>query len=164
MPFAPVDNNGAVLFYEDSGAPDATEEYTTLVLFHGIMYTNGIFAKLLPFAARHHVRLIRVNQRDYPPSSLFTPLELEEFNSTDKNAQARCLANRGTEVANLLVHLIDTLKLPPISANNDAKAVGGISVLGWSMGTHLPFALLSNASALLPQIQQQLQHYLRSAV
>lgn len=124
----------------------------------------GVFGRLLPFASQHQVRLIRVNQRDYPPSSLYTASEIEDFTSTDKDAQAQGLAKRGAEVANLLVHLIDTLKIPPVTIGNGGKAVGGISVLGWSMGAHLPLALLSNASALPAEVQQQLQRYLRSAI
>lgn len=180
MPLASVDNDDTVLFYEDSGIPDAHETYTTLVLIHGITYTGGallspeyivgytvlmtslgIFAKLLPFAAQYRLRLIRVNQRDYPPSSLFTISELSEFSSPNKDTQVQSLRKRGVEMANLLVSLIDTLKLPPISSNNGA---GGISVLGWSMGVHLPIALLSSASALSQEVQQQLELYLRSIV
>lgn len=41
MPLAPVDDNGTVLFYEDSGAPNTTEAYNTLVMIHGITFTTG---------------------------------------------------------------------------------------------------------------------------
>lgn len=41
MPLAPVDDNGTVLFYEDSGIPDVNRAYTTLVLIHGITYNSG---------------------------------------------------------------------------------------------------------------------------
>ena len=44
MPLAPV-GGGVVLFYEDSGIPNATTDYTTLVLIHGIMYRSGTNSK-----------------------------------------------------------------------------------------------------------------------
>lgn len=185
MPIAPVDDQGTVLFYEDSGILSSDEPYTTLVLIHGLMYTSGkahftyviricedliivmildIFSKLLPFAAQYRLRLIRVNQRDYPPSTLFTPSEIEEFVSTDKDTQYQGLAKRGAEIANLLIYLINNLKLPPTSTGINAEIAGGVCVLGWSLGSHLPLALLSNASALPREIQLQLQRYLRSTV
>lgn len=104
-----------------------------------------------------------MNQRDYHPSSLFTTSEIEEFTSTDKVTQSLGVRKRGVEIANLLVHLIDTLNLPPISVGGDEK-LGGISVLGWSMGAHLPIALLGSASTLSDQVQQRLQSYLRSTI
>lgn len=125
--------------------------------------SSDIFSKLVPFASQYRLRLIRVNQRDYPPSSLFTTSEIEEFTSTDKATQARSVLKRGVEIANLLVYLIDTLKPPPISFKDDEK-LGGISVLGWSMGAHLPIALLGTASTLPDQVQQRLQSYLRSTI
>lgn len=41
MPSIPVDDNGTVLFYEDSGIPDVNGTYKTLVLIHGITYNGG---------------------------------------------------------------------------------------------------------------------------
>ena len=40
MPLAPVGDD-VVLFYEDSGIPNANDDYATLVLIHGIMYRGG---------------------------------------------------------------------------------------------------------------------------
>lgn len=120
-----------------------------------------IFKKLVPLAIPPRLRLIRVNQRDYPPSSLFTTTELEEFRSTDKEVQARGLRKRGIEIANLLVHLIDTLELPPIAED---KTSGGVSVLGWSMGAHLPIALLGSAPDLSQHVQDHLRPYIRSTI
>jgi hypothetical protein len=38
MPTLPVNNNGAVLYYEDSGAPSGKTEYSTIVIFHGLVF------------------------------------------------------------------------------------------------------------------------------
>ena len=92
------------------------------------------------------------------------PSEIEDYTSTDKKAQARGLRKLGIEVANLLVYLIDTLELPQAPTPGTSKINGGISVLGWSLGAHLPIALLSSASSLPSNIQEILGKYLRSAV
>ena len=60
-----------------------------------------------------------------------------------------------------MVYLVDTLKLPPKASEG---AEGGISVLGWSLGAHLPIGLLSSASSLSIQVQERLHGYLRSVV
>ena len=41
MPTAPVDSDGSVLYYEDTGAPDGSKDYTTLVLIHGTCFHSG---------------------------------------------------------------------------------------------------------------------------
>lgn len=40
MPTAPVDSIGNELFFTDSGAPAGTNDYTTLVIWHGSAF-NG---------------------------------------------------------------------------------------------------------------------------
>ena len=52
MPTIPVNDEGAVLFYEDSGAPQATEHYATLFILHGFMFHGGTsMIRLYPFMA-----------------------------------------------------------------------------------------------------------------
>ncbi len=87
---------------KDSGPPDGSIDYTTVVLLHGYACSSGrsisiapyihgdcrlylcslhgltctgIFEKLIPLAARHNARVVLVNRRDYPGS---TPYTLEE--------------------------------------------------------------------------------------
>ena len=40
MPTAPVDDAGNVLYYEDTGPVDG-QAYTTVVLFHGLIFHGG---------------------------------------------------------------------------------------------------------------------------
>lgn len=42
MPFAPADDKGTQLYYEDTRAPAASTTYTTLVLFHGAVFHSGM--------------------------------------------------------------------------------------------------------------------------
>ena len=134
----------------------------------GYIYDNtlrtDVFKKIVPLAHHHNLRIIRVSNHDYPPSSLFTPSELGDFASPDLKTQAGVLGKLGIEIASLLVYLVDTLKLPPISVSWDSTVVGGISVLGWSLGAYFPVALLGSASALPKGDQELLGKYLRSAI
>ena len=41
MPIAPVDTRGSVLYYEDSGVPNASTDYVTLVMVHGTCFHSG---------------------------------------------------------------------------------------------------------------------------
>ena len=41
MPTAPVNNQGVVVYYEDTGAPEGCEDYLTLVLLHGLSFHGG---------------------------------------------------------------------------------------------------------------------------
>ena len=41
MPTIPVNSDGAVLYYEDSGPPNGTEDYTTIIVFHGFIFHGG---------------------------------------------------------------------------------------------------------------------------
>lgn len=43
MPQAPVDNKGTELFYTDSGPVPGSNDYTTLVIYHGSAYTGREF-------------------------------------------------------------------------------------------------------------------------
>lgn len=41
MPEIPVNDKGAVLYYEDTGAPDGSSDYLTIVLAHGLTFYGG---------------------------------------------------------------------------------------------------------------------------
>ena len=41
MPTLPVNDAGAVVYYEDSGVPNGSSDYTTIVMIHGFMFTSG---------------------------------------------------------------------------------------------------------------------------
>ncbi|KAL5496029.1 hypothetical protein ACEPAH_3122 [Sanghuangporus vaninii] len=52
----------------DSGVPNESHDYVTLVLLHGFAWHSGIFSRLLPLATKFNSRIILVNRRDYPSS------------------------------------------------------------------------------------------------
>jgi hypothetical protein len=41
MPILPVNNEGAALYYEDSGAPEGVTDYTTIIGLHGFLIHGG---------------------------------------------------------------------------------------------------------------------------
>lgn len=41
MPTAPVNDIEAVVYYEDTGAPDDRDSYLTIVLVHGLTFHGG---------------------------------------------------------------------------------------------------------------------------
>ncbi len=182
MPTAPVDDKGTVLYYEDSGAPDDAGDYLTIVLLHGNIFHGGaycslcsalfaanqryfaaIFRPLLPFAAGHRARLVFVNMRDYPGSSVFSQEELENLCSEDPVVLAVASHALGRDVALCLRHLIVTLGIPPIS-EAQGKRSGGIALLGWSRGSHPCIAMLASGHQLADETKRLLARYLRTVV
>ena len=125
---------------------------------------------MLPFAKPRNARLILANRRDYPGS---TPYSIEERaevyaaaveGSTDpEKARTRLLAwmkERGREVYNLLVHIVDQYSLP--LARPEANT-GGIIVGGLSFAATLMTALLANIASF-PTNNVDLRKYLRRVV
>ena len=41
MPIATVNDEGAFLYYEDSGAPEGVADYTTIFMAHGLVFHSG---------------------------------------------------------------------------------------------------------------------------
>lgn len=38
MPTLPVNDSGAVIFYEDSGVPAGSSDYITIIIIHGLAF------------------------------------------------------------------------------------------------------------------------------
>lgn len=45
MPTAPIDDDGTVLYFEDTGPPENQTSYTTIVLIHGLIFHSGTWAR-----------------------------------------------------------------------------------------------------------------------
>ena len=125
---------------------------------------------MLPFAKPRNARLVLANRRDYPGT---TPYSIEERaevyaaaveGSTDpEKARTRLLAwmkERGREVYDLLVHIVDQYSLP--LARPEAS-IGGIIVGGLSFAATLMTALLANIASF-PIDSVDLRKYLRRIV
>ena len=87
--------------FHDTGAPEGSADYTTLVILHGYVWHSGaytyspsphrlninisgqhvsaVFTMLLPLAKEHNTRIVLVNRRGYPGSAPYTDEELASF-------------------------------------------------------------------------------------
>ncbi|EKM50157.1 uncharacterized protein PHACADRAFT_264726 [Phanerochaete carnosa HHB-10118-sp] len=161
MPTAPVDNNGTVLFFEDTGAPPGSSTYLTVILLHGLLFHGAIFQKLVPHAASNDLRLVRVNLRDYPGSTKFSEEELDVIKSGEPEKQAGAMKAQGQQLAAFLRHFATTYDIPP-TAQADGKLVGGMALLTWSMSNNLATSLLAHAASLSAETREVLSNYLRT--
>ncbi|KAF9809226.1 hypothetical protein IEO21_07490 [Rhodonia placenta] len=166
MPVGPVDDKGTVLYFEDSGAPEGSLDYVTLVLVHGAMIHSAIFRKMIPYAAINNLRLVLLNKRDYPGSTFYSQEELEELESPDRVVQAAAIKARGFEFAAFMRWFIETESIPPLSEvpGTDGVRAGGIAILGWSAGNRQTVSLLAHAHELQDETKTLLNSYFRSFI
>ncbi|KAI0354370.1 hypothetical protein OH77DRAFT_1405139 [Trametes cingulata] len=143
---------------QDSGVPDGSTEYTTLVLLHGYAWHSGILSKLLPLAKQHNARIILVNRRDYPGTRPYSeeerallPVLSPEGGAADAAEMAEAkeklltfMKGRAREVYDLLVELVTNEDLPPAQPEENK---GGIVVAGWSFGSAWMTALLAHVAS-----------------
>ncbi|KAI0079434.1 hypothetical protein K474DRAFT_656021 [Panus rudis PR-1116 ss-1] len=162
MPIAPVNGTGTVLHYEDNGPPGASSDYTTLVIIHGVIFHGEIFKRILPYATQNNLRIVRLNMRDYPGSSPYTPEEYALMTSKNVEDQRNFVKQLGEEVANFLEWFIQTKNISHIVEGVEgAKATGGIALATWSMSSYLSLSLLAYADA---QARPLLERYLRKII
>ncbi|TFY79113.1 hypothetical protein EWM64_g4895 [Hericium alpestre] len=103
MPLAPVKEEGAQLYYEDSGPVEGVH-YTTLVLVHG----TAIFHPMMPFAEPNGLRIVAVNRRNYPVSTADTAEDLLAIaKGSPAETQSAFLARQGLEIAEFLSWFIE---------------------------------------------------------
>ncbi|KAI1789103.1 hypothetical protein LXA43DRAFT_1155846 [Ganoderma leucocontextum] len=154
----------------DSGAPEGSADYTTVVLFHGYTWTSEAFRKMLPLAKASNARLILANRRDYVGATPFTIQERAELftaaavtnTGEPEAARTKILAwmrERAREVYNLLVHIVAEYNIP---LTRPGANTGGVVVAGLSFGTAL-MRLLANMASL-PVGDVDLRRYLRRVV
>ncbi|OJT10817.1 hypothetical protein TRAPUB_12686 [Trametes pubescens] len=151
-------STGSVLhILEDSGVPNGSTDYTTLVVIHGYTWHSGIFSKLVPLAKDNNTRVVLVNRRDYPGArpltqeerALLPSLSTEEAADATEISEATqkidiFMKERAREVYDLLVELVNNADLPPFQRDRNT---GGIIVAGWSFGTVWITALLAHAAS-----------------
>ena len=121
-----------------------------------------MFSRLVPHATARQVRLIRVNLRDYPGSSGFSPDELEPFRG-DVEAQNGAVARLGRELVVFLDQIIQELALPPIVLD-DGKKSGGLAVMAWSYGNVVLMSMLAHADDWPAETKDLLRRYIRTVV
>lgn len=181
MPTIQVDDAGHVLYYEDTGPVAGSKVYTTIVLFHGLIFHSGmshlvlpqpwlimvhdpgIFKRLLPSAQERGLRLVTVNWRDYPGSSPYTSEELDEFSSKSYEVQRAAMEKQGNHITTFIENFIKKEDIPPLEREG-LKKCGGLTVLTWSLGNVFLFPFLANAHRLSEGTRTFLERYLRTAI
>jgi hypothetical protein len=175
MPTAPVDDAGNELFFTDNGPVPGSDNYTTLVIYHGCGF-NGrkhlldyeiyssfdrkpieTFHKLIPLSHSRNIRLVIVNREDYAGSYKYTNAELDDF----KNGRKVALERLSLHVANFLVWFQKNRDVPKVSAD---RKMGGFVVMGWSAGTATILALLGQPDAVPKETYSVLEPYIRKLV
>ncbi|KAH9942789.1 hypothetical protein B0H21DRAFT_779875 [Amylocystis lapponica] len=169
MPVAPVNDQGAVLYYEDTGVPpSAPQDYVTVILLHGAMFHSGNFKHVHAYAVPNKLRLVFLNARDYPGSSLYTAAELAalEGRQGGTDAQAAAIAARALEFVTFISWFIETQGIPPISVTSraDGTTGGGVAFVGWSAGNLQTISLLAHADKAPEKTRALFDAYLRSLV
>jgi hypothetical protein len=98
-----------------------------------------------------------VNRREYAGSTKYTHDNLKDLN----NGSASFMERLGAEVAHLLNWFAETHRVPKIGA--DRKS-GGFCVMGWSMGSATPMALLGYPEFIGKEAYRKLEPYFRQLI
>ncbi|KAH8103277.1 hypothetical protein BXZ70DRAFT_905260 [Cristinia sonorae] len=142
----------------DTGAPAGRDDYTTLIMLHGLVWHSGIFGRMPQFAAKHGARLVLMNRRDYPHTSPYTEEELKplhagasaSFESAHSLREyVRC---RGRDLYDFLQEFIVAERIP---------LKGGIILAAWSFGVVFTTSLLANAPSFSRSGDVNVALYLR---
>ncbi|KAI0700598.1 hypothetical protein BC835DRAFT_396880 [Cytidiella melzeri] len=159
MPTARIDDEGTTLYYEDSGAPQGSSDYTTVILNHGYVAHAPIFRPMFPHAASHNLRLIAFNQREYPGSSQLSDAQLSLFHSSDEKEQEVVIVDLSRDLARFTAYIISHEKTPA-PANTAGKKSGGVCIYSWSGGNASLYGMLT----YLPSFEQSVRKILESHV
>ncbi|KAF7302890.1 AB hydrolase-1 domain-containing protein [Mycena kentingensis (nom. inval.)] len=136
--------NGTHFRYADSGAPPGSEDYATLVGFHGDAFNADSFEPLHSSAHKHNLRTIFIAQCHYCGSTPYTDAEIAGLLSGDQDAyDAMAL-----ETARILEWLVD---------NAGAR---NILAMGWDTGCTPVLALLGNPDAIPHALHWKLEPHL----
>lgn len=120
-------------------------------------YMKAWFKPVFSSASSKGVRVVSLNRRGYPGTTPYSPAELKTLSEGGVEGLKAC----GVELALFLDGLIDNLSLPAPSIKENE---GGLAIMGWSLGNVIPLSTVASVSALKPQVQTQLQSYLRRLI
>ena len=120
-----------------------------------------MFQKVLALAPVAGIRFVAITRRDYNGSTPYTADEINALqNGTDSDKQA-FLRERGLEVATFIQRFIQEYNIP--APSSDGK-VGGVGVLGLSLGASFAVAFVANIQTYPTSTQEVLGKYLRALI
>ncbi|PIL34393.1 hypothetical protein GSI_03168 [Ganoderma sinense ZZ0214-1] len=159
--------------FHDTGAPEGSADYTTLVIVHGYVWHGGVFTRLLPLAKEYNTRVILLNRRGYPGSAPYTDEELASFPELppgDVIQEKVDEAGKKLDVwmrertYEILHFLEDLVKADSIPQTQPGKNVGGIVVVGWSFAALMALSIVSYGPTFPANNDVDLGKYLRRVV
>jgi hypothetical protein len=123
----------------------------------------AVFRPMFPFAASRNLRLIAVNQREYPGSSQLSDGQLALLHSTDTEEQESVLRDVVQDLARFMCYIVKHENIPAIKMTKGKKS-GGLCILGWGSGNALPIGLLSYLPSFDDSLQKVLEEYIISVI
>ncbi|TFK60011.1 hypothetical protein BDN72DRAFT_850897 [Pluteus cervinus] len=152
-------NTNISFAYLDSGPVPKHDSYTTLVFLHGMGFNSVVFDKIRFLATTNKVRIVAVNRREYAPTSPLNVAELAVLSQGDPGA-ATYFRQRGNEIGLFLDKWIQQNHIPIARPNGD----GGLSLVGWSLGTVTATAFLAHLDTLSAATLNRLSAYLHTVL
>ncbi|KAF8843471.1 hypothetical protein BDN67DRAFT_1008892 [Paxillus ammoniavirescens] len=155
-----LDASDVEFHYEDSGTAALKDPatYTTLVCIPGLSFNGSVFRSLFPFAGDANYRIVGLYRRGYPPT---TAWKETDPNPLDKDQQEEYLRQEALQLAGFLSKFATSQAIPKI---NEEQKIGGIVVLGWSLGASYLHSLLAYLDALPADQLKDLETYLYAVV
>ncbi|TCD62802.1 hypothetical protein EIP91_006395 [Steccherinum ochraceum] len=163
MPLASIDEYGVVFDYDDTGAPPGSSDYITLIITHGVYYTNGIFFRLRPYAAPLNLRLVLLNFRENGKSTRFSDDEVKILAGTDLEPKAAFMKQRVKELAAFFVWYIRKENIP-IQKEVDGRKTGGFTWIAWSAASAYGVSFFGFPEVIPENQQQLIEKYMRAYV
>ncbi|KAI0669370.1 Alpha/Beta hydrolase protein [Trametes maxima] len=167
MPSTPYAATGALRAFLDSGAPEGSTDYTTVVILHGWGWHSANFKKLLPLAKHSNARVVLLNRRDYPGSDPYTSEDLARLAHLasaprSEESDADAVSFQGARAREVFDYLEDFVRRERVPRAEGSK--GGIVLVGWSIGSTLITALLANVGHFPQSADVKLAEYVRRLV
>ncbi|KAG0700746.1 hypothetical protein DFH29DRAFT_930661, partial [Suillus ampliporus] len=120
-------------------------------VFNGVLLIfipdAGVFRKLFPLAAAHHLRIVSLYRRDYDPTTSFRDADMAGLISGTVEGQEGFLRSQAVEIATSL-----------------SRISGGIALIGWSLGSLHTHAVVAYLDDLPSDILSDLGEYLHTMV
>ncbi|KIK62724.1 hypothetical protein GYMLUDRAFT_259998 [Collybiopsis luxurians FD-317 M1] len=166
-------SSNTVLSYLDSGPPNSSSNYETIILIHGNSFSNAIFKRLMPLCTKFNLRIVAPSRRGFPGSTPFSPSELALFSpeeivqeAASHEMKARFLELRAVEILRFIDGFIQRSSIPPISASSSPSPKGGIGLIGWSLGSTFSMAAVAHmdSSLVSDEMRNRLGQYLRTHI
>ena len=140
-----------------------TDDWHRCPRIHSCYGGAAVFEKLLPRAHAHNLRIVSIYRRGYPPSSGFCDDELAGIGFQKKHAEP-FLRAQGAEIATFLVNFAVAQDIPLADPDPNNPNVGGIVLIGWSLGGIHVLALLAYLDELPEDTQLTLTQYLHTVL